>query len=52
MAAFTDDTTSADPSVIYFDDSAQQSFDGSLDALKLMNTDGLVTNFYSVLDRR
>ena len=48
-AAFTDDGASADPSVIYFDDFAQQSFDGSLDALKLMNTDGLVTNFYSVL---
>ena len=51
-AAFTDDTASADPSVIYFDDFAQPSFDGRLDALKLMNTDWLVTNFYSVLSRR
>jgi len=49
MAAFTDDNASSDHSVIYFDDSAQPSFDGSLDALKLMNTDGLVTNFYSVI---
>jgi len=48
-ATFTDDTASADPAVIYFDDSANQSFDGGLDALKLMNTDMLVTNFYSVL---
>ncbi len=48
-ATFTDDTASADPAVIYFDDGAQQSFDGGFDALKLMNTDMLVTNFYSVL---
>ena len=48
-ATFADDIASADPAVIYFDDGAQQSFDGGFDALKLMNTDMLVTNFYSVL---
>jgi hypothetical protein len=48
-ATFADDTASADPAVIYFDDGAQPSFDGGFDALKLMNTDMLVTNFYSVL---
>jgi hypothetical protein len=48
-ATFADNIASADPAVIYFDDGAQQSFDGGFDALKLMNTDMLVTNLYSVL---
>jgi hypothetical protein len=48
-AEFTDDTASLDPSVIYFNDFAQPAFDGRLDALKLMNTDWLVTNLYSVI---
>ncbi len=48
-ATFTDDATSADPMVIYFDDSAAPAFDPELDALKIFNTDYLVTNIYSVL---
>jgi hypothetical protein len=48
-AAFTDDQASADPLVIYFDNAAEPSFDTELDALKLLNTDMMVPNFYSVL---
>ncbi len=48
-AGFTDDTTSYDPLVIYFDNSADSTFDSMYDALKLYNTDMMVTNFYSVL---
>ena len=49
MAAFTDDTASADPVVIYFDDQASPVFDSEFDALKLYNTDMMVTNLFSVL---
>ncbi|MGB8357322.1 MAG: T9SS type A sorting domain-containing protein, partial [Bacteroidales bacterium] len=48
-ASFTDDNASADPLVVYFDPAAENTFDGKYDALKLMNTDLMVTNFYSVL---
>ena len=49
-ASFTDDmAASADPLVVYFDDAAEPTFDTELDALKLFNTDWLVTNFYSVI---
>ena len=48
-ASFTDDQTSTDPLVIYFDNNAEKEFDGAYDALKLLNTDMMVTNFYSVL---
>lgn len=48
-ASFTDDQTSADPLVIYFDNNAEKEFDGAYDALKLFNTDMMVTNFFSVL---
>jgi hypothetical protein len=48
-SAFTDDITSVDPTVIYFDNAAEKSFDWDYDALKLFNTDMMVTNFYSVL---
>jgi hypothetical protein len=48
-AAFTDDVTSADHTVIYFDNAAEKSFDWNYDAMKLFNTDMMVTNFYSVL---
>jgi len=48
-AGFTDDTTSYDPLVVYFDNAADTTFDSLLDALKLFNTDMMVTNFYSVL---
>ncbi|MEO8795275.1 MAG: T9SS type A sorting domain-containing protein, partial [Daejeonella sp.] len=34
--------------VIYFDDFAQTDFETQLDALKLLNTDASVPNFYSV----
>ena len=47
-AEFSDDTVSVDPVVIYFDDKATDRFDGQLDALKLMNTDFMVPNLYSV----
>jgi hypothetical protein len=47
-AEFSDDTVSVDPIVIYFDDKATDKFDGQLDALKLMNTDLMVPNFYTV----
>ncbi|MDZ7633090.1 MAG: hypothetical protein U5L72_01035 [Bacteroidales bacterium] len=48
-ASFTGDPASADPLVVYFNDEAEAGFDSEFDALKLMNTDMMVTNFYSVL---
>jgi hypothetical protein len=48
-AAFSGDNLSADPAVVYFDDAAGPLFDPELDALKLFNTDMMVTNLYSVL---
>jgi hypothetical protein len=36
----------SDPAVIYFNDFATPSFDGKLDALKMMNTDHRVPNLY------
>ena len=47
-AGFADNGTPSDPAVIYFDSSATQLFDRDLDALKLMNTDTLVPNLYSM----
>ena len=47
-AGYTDDTLSFDQLVIYFDEKATDNFDGQLDALKLMNTDYMVANFYTV----
>jgi hypothetical protein len=47
-AEFSDDTVSVDPVVIYFDEKATDKFDGQLDALKLMNTDLMVPNLYTV----
>ncbi len=47
-AEFSDDTLSVDPVVIYFDEKATDKFDGQLDALKLMNTDFMVPNLYTV----
>ena len=46
--AFSDDTASFDPFVVYFDEKATAEFDSQLDALKLMNTDLKVPNLYSV----
>jgi hypothetical protein len=45
-SAFTDDTVSFDPLVIYFDEKATAEFDNYLDALKLENTDPLTPDFY------
>jgi hypothetical protein len=50
VAGYSDDSTSYDPLVIYFDEKATYNFDGQLDALKLFNTDRKVTNFYSFGD--
>ena len=47
-AVFSDDSASADPAVIYFDEKAASDFDGQLDALKLMNTDLKFPNLYFV----
>ncbi len=47
-AEFSNDTDSVDPVVIYFDEKATDKFDGQLDALKLMNTDFMVPNLYTV----
>lgn len=38
----------SDPTVIYFNPSAEDSFDKKLDALKLMNTNSRVPSFYSL----
>ncbi len=48
-ASFTDDAASSDPTVIYFTNDASPDFDSNLDALKLLNTDYLVANVYSML---
>ncbi len=46
-AYFTDDTTSTDPMVIYFDEKARTGFDSYLDARKLINTDYYVPSLYA-----
>lgn len=45
-AGFTDEGFAEDAAVVYFDHSAVTSFDISLDALKLMNTDDNVPNLF------
>lgn len=47
-ATFVETPDRPDYTVIYFDDKATVEFDGQLDALKLMNTDMLVPNLYSI----
>lgn len=47
-AAYKDYSFSSDPLVVYFDDKATLDFDGQLDALKLMNTDYMMVNFYLI----
>ena len=47
VAGYENDTASFDPLIIYFDAKATTNFDGQCDALKLFNTDYMVTNFYS-----
>ena len=48
-AAFADDELSSDPMVVYFDDQAEPGFDKDMDALKLFNTDMMVTNLFALL---
>lgn len=48
LSASTQQTGKKDPLVIYFDQSASSSFEQHLDALKMMNTDPGVPNFYSL----
>ena len=47
-AAFTDNPSSDDESVIYFHEKGTDDFDNRLDALKLFNTDSQTPNLYSV----
>ena len=47
-AAYSEDTSSEDPAVIYFDEKAAAEYDNQLDALKLMNTDLNFPNLYTV----
>jgi hypothetical protein len=48
-AGFTDDSSSIDPVVIYFNEKATPDFDVYLDALKLMNTDPFTPNIYCII---
>jgi hypothetical protein len=47
-AGYADEKNPADPVIIYFDEKASVEFDSKLDALKLMNTDVKVPNFYAL----
>lgn len=47
-ASFSNNLSSPDYCVVYFDPKATNEFDGQLDALKLMNTDISVPNVYVV----
>jgi hypothetical protein len=47
-ARIAEEGTSADPAVIYFDHDATMGFNKEMDALKLMNTDVLVPNLYTI----
>ena len=47
-ATYADTPNNADFAVVYFDDKATENFDGTLDALKLMNSDSQVPSIYSV----
>ncbi|SEW43646.1 hypothetical protein SAMN05428988_5598 [Chitinophaga sp. YR573] len=49
-ASFADEAMPEDAAVIYFDHSATLSTDPEMDALKLINTDPLVPNLYSLSD--
>ncbi len=46
VAGYSNDSTSFDPFVIYYDDLATYNFDGQYDALKIYNTDINVPNYY------
>lgn len=47
-AGYDDTSHLADPTVVYFDNAATDQFETVLDAIKMMNTDQRVPNFYSV----
>jgi len=49
-ADFSENTAPADNAVIYFEETASKYFDSDRDALKLMNTDTQVPNFYLFSD--
>ena len=46
VAGYSDNASSFDPFVIYYDSRSTYNFDGQFDALKLLNTDISVPNFY------
>ncbi len=46
-ASFSDNGTHSDPAVIYFDGRANGTFDNTIDALKLLNTDTGIPSLYS-----
>jgi len=48
LAASYSGKNPGDPAVIYFANKATKKFDKDLDALKLMNTDPAVPNFFSI----
>lgn len=45
-AGYSDNISSFDPFVIYYNANSTSGYDGQYDALKLFNTDNSVTNFY------
>ncbi|ALM47776.1 hypothetical protein AMR72_01990 [Flavobacterium psychrophilum] len=47
-AGFTDQVKSADPLVVYTADDATSKFDGTYDAIKLMNIDEFVPSIYTI----
>ncbi len=49
IAGFSGDTASYDPLAIYFDEKATAEFESRLDAHKLMNTNPLTPNLYSII---
>jgi hypothetical protein len=49
-AGYSDNINSYDPFVLYYDENATADYDGQYDALKILNTDGSVTNFYAYSD--
>ncbi len=49
IAGFSEDPASYDPLAIYFDEKATAEFESRLDAHKLMNTNPLTPNLYSII---
>jgi len=48
-SSYSDNPISSDPMVVYLEENATPNFDKDFDALKLMNTNQEITNFYSLL---